>query len=135
MFDFKTGYFWDVPDGNVVLPAAEAYSINPKHGRWRTSQVGTEGPAALIPYHDIALRNLGVLLFNGGEAYAKECLAEGRTLEDNEDIFEYMEDHTRRCIWVIKVCFGSLNLNSPKDVGTGTSFYYPLTYTQASQLK
>ena len=135
VFDFKTGSFWNVPDGNVVLPAAEAYYINPRHGRWRSSYVGTEGPAALLPSADISLRNLGVLLFNGGEAYAKECLAEGRSLEDNEDIFEYMEDHTRRCIWVIKVCFGSLNLNSPKDVGMGASFYYPLTYTQASQLK
>lgn len=135
VFDFKAGSFWNVPDGNVVLPAAEAYCINPRHGRWRSSYVGTEGPAALLPSADISLRNLGVLLFNGGEAYAKECLAEGRTLEDNEDIFEYMEDHTRRCIWVIKVCFGTLNLNSPKDVGMGTSFYYPLTYTQASQLK
>lgn len=135
VFDFKTGSFWNVPDGNVVLPAAEAYYINPRHGRWKSSYVGTEGPAALLPAADLSLRNLGVLLFNGGEAYAKECLAEGRTLEDNEDIFEYMEDHTRRCIWVIKVCFGSLDPNSRKDVGMGMSFYYPLTYTQASQLK
>ena len=135
VFDFKAGTFWNVPDGNVVLPAAEAYCINPRHGRWKSSYVGSEGPAALLPSFDISLRNLGVLLFNGGEAYAKECLAEGRTLEDNEDIFEYKEDHNRRCIWVIKVCFGGLNLDSPTVVGMGTSFYYPLTYNQASQLK
>ena len=135
VFDFKTGSFWDVPCRNVVLPAARAYHINPRAGRWRSSQVGTEGPAALIPYQDIALGNLGVLLFNGGEAYAKECLADGRTPEDGEDMYEYVETHSRRCIWVIKVCFGGLEVDGAKGRKLGTSLYFPLTYTQASQLK
>ena len=145
LFDMATNTPWKIHDRNVVLPATTTLHINPKLPKWRTSALGRQGLSALIPYDDFALTDIGLFVFNGGEASAKALIETGRLPTDDDEVFSSFDspDQGRKCIWAAKVCFGGLDLAADASVyynavryetaEVGSSVYVPLTDLQCGQ--
>ena len=145
LFDMATRTPWRIRDRNLVLPALTTLHIDPKLPKWRTSALGRQGLNALIPYDDFALTDIGVFVFNGGEASAKALIETGQLPTDDEEVFSSFDDpdEGRMCIWAAKVCFGGLDLAADasvyynavrsETVNVGSSVYVPLTDLQCGQ--
>ena len=145
LFDMATRTPWKIRDRNLVLPALTTLHIDPKLPKWRTSALGRQGLNALIPYDDFALTDIGVFVFNGGEASAKALIETGQLPTDDEEVFSSFDDpdEGRMCIWAAKVCFGGLDLAADasvyynavrsETVNVGSSVYVPLTDLQCGQ--
>ena len=145
LFDMATRTPWKIRDRNLVLPALTTLHIDPKLPKWRTSALGRQGLNALIPYDDFALTDIGVFVFNGGEASAKALIETGQLPTDDEEVFSSFDspDEGRKCIWAAKVCFGGLDLAADasvyynavrsETVNVGSSVYLPLTDQQCGQ--
>ena len=145
LFDMATKTPWKIRDRNLVLPALTTLHIDPKLPKWRTSALGRQGLNALIPYDDFALTDIGVFVFNGGEASAKALIETGQLPTDDEEVFSSFDDpdEGRMCIWAAKVCFGGLDLAADasvyynavrsETVNVGSSVYVPLTDLQCGQ--
>ena len=84
LYHYPSSSLWKIPDRHVVLPATETLiaSGDPHHPRWKTPDAVRDGPAALVPVTDIREGHLAIMLFNGGEDYAKQCMREGRVPSD-----------------------------------------------------
>lgn len=145
LFDMATNTPWKIRDRNVVLPATTTLHINPKLPKWRTSALGRQGLSALIPYDDFALTDIGLFVFNGGEASAKALIETGQLPTDDDEVFSSFDspDQGRKCIWAARVCFGGLDLAADASVyynavryetaEVGSSVYVPLTDLQCGQ--
>ena len=73
LYHYPSSSLWKIPDRHVVLEATSTLRVDP---RSKTPDAGRDGPAALVPVNDIREGHLAIMLFNGGEDYAKQCLRE-----------------------------------------------------------
>ena len=147
LFDMATRTPWKIRDRNLVLPALTTLKRTQSFPKWRTSSFPSAARHryALIPYDDFALTDIGVFVFNGGEASAKALIETGQLPTDDEELFSSFDDpdEGRMCIWAAKVCFGGLDLAADasvyynavrsETVNVGSSVYVPLTDLQCGQ--
>ena len=100
LYHYPSSSLWKIPDRHVVLPASVTLiaSGDPHDPRWKTPDAGRDGPAALIPFNEIRESHLAILLFNGGEDYAKQCARDGRIPEEPDEpdeMWDSFETHSR----------------------------------------